>query len=346
MDYSAISEGGPVDGVVKPSEGTLPCAKDTVDDTDLLDSYSRAVIDVVDHVGPAVVGIFVGKRGSPRNPEESGAGSGVIIAPDGYILTNDHVVAGAREIAVRMGDGHQYPASLIGRDSATDLAVIRAHALGLPYAVLGDSTALRTGQLVVAIGNPFGFQSTVTAGVVSSLGRALRSREGRLIENVIQHTAPLNPGNSGGPLVTSQGFVTGINTAIIAVAQGIGFAIPSNTAETVLTHLMTKGRVRRGSLGLTGQTVPIRRRLVHHFGLAKHSGVEVVDLEKRGPGEQAGLKGGDIIVGIDSNPISGIDDLHRYLSEGTIAVRMQLSILRDEKIITVIITPRELTGSS
>ncbi|MDD1674973.1 MAG: trypsin-like peptidase domain-containing protein [Methanomicrobiales archaeon] len=346
MDYSAISEDGPVIGVVKPSDSAQPGMRETADDTDLLDSYSRAVINVVDHVGPAVVGIFVGKRGSPRNPEESGAGSGVIIAPDGYILTNDHVVAGAREIAVRMGDGHQYPAALIGRDSATDLAVIRVHALGLPYAVLGDSTTLRAGQLVVAIGNPFGFQSTVTAGVVSSLGRALRSREGRLIENVIQHTAPLNPGNSGGPLVTSQGYVTGINTAIIAVAQGIGFAIPSNTAETVLTHLMTKGRVRRGSLGLTGQAVPVRRRLVHRFGLASHSGVEVVDLERHGPGEQAGLRRGDIIVGIDGTPIGGIDDLHRHLSEGTIAVRLNLSVLRGVEMITVPTIPRELTSSS
>jgi S1-C subfamily serine protease len=271
-----------------------------------------------------------------------GAGSGVVIAPDGYILTNDHVVAGAREIAVRLGDGHQYPATLIGRDSATDLAVIRAHATGLSYALLGNSSTLRAGQLVVAIGNPFGFQSTVTTGVVSSLGRALRSREGRLIENVIQHTAPLNPGNSGGPLVTSQGCVTGINTAIIAVAQGIGFAIPSSTAASVLTLLMTKGRVRRGSLGLSGQAVPVRRRLVHRHGLARNSGVEVMDLERRGPADKAGLRTGDVIVGIDGAPIGGIDDLHRYLIEGTIALRMHLSVLRGEELITIPIVPREL----
>jgi S1-C subfamily serine protease len=292
-----------------------------------------------------VVGIFVGKRKSSRNPEESGAGSGVVIAPDGYILTNEHVVNGAKEIAVRLGDGQQYTATLIGQDSATDLAVIRAHAAGLPYAVLGDSTALRAGQLVVAIGNPFGFQSTVSAGVVSSLGRALRSREGRLIENVIQHTAPLNPGNSGGPLVTSDGLVCGINTAIIAIAQGIGFSIPSSTAETVLTHLMTKGRVRRGSLGLSGQTVPVRRRLVHRFGLAKHSGVEVVDVVRRGPGEHAGLRAGDIIVGIDGIHIGGIDDLHRILSDATIAVRMNMAVLRDEELLTIPIVPGERADS-
>ncbi|MGC2433190.1 MAG: trypsin-like peptidase domain-containing protein, partial [Desulfobaccales bacterium] len=218
-------------------------------DLELLDAYSRAIVKVVEEVGPAVVGITTGSPSPRQAAEQAGAGSGVLIAPDGYILTNDHVVAQARLLQATLEDGRTLAGEIVGTDPATDLAVIRVNAAGLPFASLGDSAALRVGQVVIAIGNPFGFQSTVSTGVVSALGRALRSRAGRLIENIIQHSAPLNPGNSGGPLVDSRGRVVGVNTAIIMMAQGIGFAIPANTAKWVVSQLLTHGRVRRGYLG-------------------------------------------------------------------------------------------------
>src|SRR5574340_862095 len=243
-------------------------------DLELLDAYSRAIIQVVEEVGPAVVGISIGVQSPRQAAEQAGAGSGVIIAPDGYILTNDHVVAGAKLLRATLEDGRTLPAEVIGTDPATDLAVIRVNAAGLPFANLGDSAALSVGQLVIAIGNPFGFQSTVSTGVVSALGRALRSQSGRLIENIIQHSAPLNPGNSGGPLVDSRGRVVGINTAIIMMAQGIGFAIPANTAKWVVSQLLTHGRVRRGFLGLAGRPRPLERRLVRYHHLSADSAVE------------------------------------------------------------------------
>ena len=310
-------------------------------DLDLLDAYSRAVTRVVDDVGPAVVGVVVGRRAPPRHPEQEGAGSGVLIAPDGYVLTNNHVVDGARRLAATFTDGTQVAARLVGRDPATDLAVIRADASGLAYASLGDSTTLRVGQLVIAVGNPLGFQSTVTTGVISALGRALRSREGRLIENVVQHTAPLNPGNSGGPLLDARGQVVGINTAIIMMAQGIGFAIPSGTARWVASELIVNGRVRRGYLGIAGRERPVSRRLVRYHNLARERVVEVVSVEADGPGGQAGLRDGDLLVAVNEQAVSSVDDLHRFLAGWPLNGPMVLTILRGAERLAVNVTPVE-----
>jgi S1-C subfamily serine protease len=293
-------------------------------DVELLDAYSRAVIQVVDAVGPAVVGIFVGRQ----EQDQAGAGSGVIITPDGYILTNDHVVHGADKIGVRLCDGASLSAQLIGTDPATDLAVIRVTASSLPHATLGDSVALKVGQLVIASGNPFGFQSTVSTGVISALGRALRSQEGRLIENIVQHTAPLNPGNSGGPLVDSRGRVVGINTAIIAMAQGIGFAIPSATAKWVVSQVLLHGRVRRGFLGLAGRPRPLERRLVRFHQLAGDFAVEVISITPKGPAAQGGLKVGDLIVAINDLSVASVDDMHRFLAEWPLGQGVTVTALR------------------
>ncbi len=297
-------------------------------DLELLDAYSRAIIQVVEEVGPAVVSITIGVQSPRQAAEQAGAGSGVIIAPDGYILTNDHVVADARLLHATLEDGRTLAAEVIGTDPASDLAVIRVNAAGLPFASLGDSAALRVGQLVIAIGNPFGFQSTVSTGVVSALGRALRSRSGRLIENIIQHSAPLNPGNSGGPLVDSRGRVVGINTAIIRMAQGIGFAIPANTAKWVVSQLLTHGRVRRGYLGLAGRQRPLERRLVRFHHLSHEYAVEAISVDPKGPAAQAGLQEGDLIVAISGQPLSSVDDLHRFLAEWPIGEPVALTIIR------------------
>jgi S1-C subfamily serine protease len=297
-------------------------------DSELLDAYSRAVITVVEAVGPAVVGIFAGKNDSEKGIDPMGAGSGVIVTPDGYLLTNHHVVEMSDRLQVTLKDGATMGATLVGSDPPNDLAVLRAEGTGLPYAALGDSGGLRAGQLVIAIGNPFGFQSTVSTGVVSALGRALRSREGRLIENVIQHTAPLNPGNSGGPLVDSRGRVIGINTAIIPVAQGIGFSIPANTARYVVSQLLTLGRVRRGYLGISARQRPVDRRLVRYHRLPLDTAVEVVSLEPGGPAASAGIQPGDIIVTLNGKAVGGIDDLHRILGEEEIGAPRTLVVLR------------------
>ncbi len=312
-------------------------------DAELLDAYSQAVIGVVEAVGPAVVSIDVSgsKRRSRRGPEAEGAGSGVVIAPDGYILTNSHVVHNAGRLATTFTEGTQTKATLIGEDPATDLAVVRAEASGLPYAPLGDSSALRVGQLVIAMGNPFGFQSTVSTGVVSALGRALRSREGRLIENIIQHTAPLNPGNSGGPLLDSRGRIVGINTAIIWMAQGIGFAIPASTARWVVSQLLTHGRVRRGFLGIAAQERPLHRRLVRFHNLVSERAVEVASVEPAGPAHQAGLRVGDLIVTINERPVTSVDDLHRFLAEWPIGRPVVLTVLRGQEQLVIQVTPAE-----
>ncbi len=313
-------------------------------DVDLLDAYSRAVINVSEAVGPAVVGISIGKERGGEALGEAGAGSGVIIAPDGYILTNDHVVHSADRLTATLPDGSKHNAVPVGTDPGTDLALIRANASGLPYATLGESSLLRVGQLVIAIGNPYGFQSTVSTGVVSALGRALRSREGRLIENVVQHTAPLNPGNSGGPLVDSRGRVVGVNTAIIAIAQGIGFAIPANTAKWVVSQLLTHGRVRRAYLGISVRQRPLDRRLVRYFQLATEEAVEVISVDSRGPAGGAGMKEGDIILAANDQAIRSVDDLHRFLAEGFIGRPVTITVLRGKEQFKMEVTPGEASA--
>jgi len=306
-------------------------------EAELLDAYSRAVIAVVEAVGPAVVGVARGERGSG----EMGSGSGIVVAPDGYVLTNDHVAGGASRLRVTLESGVELDGTLVGGDPATDLALLRAEASGLPYAQLGDSSELRVGQLVIAIGNPFGFSSTVSTGVVSALGRGLRSRDGRLIEAVIQHTAPLNPGNSGGPLVDSRGRVVGINTAIIALAQGIGFSVPAKTARWVVSELLTHGRVRRGYLGLAGQQRPLSRRVVRHFDLPVESGVAVMGLDAEGPAARAGLREGDVILSVAERPTASVDDVHRILSTWPLGQPVRIVFLRGVERLEVEAIPSE-----
>jgi len=324
-----------------PANGSCRIKSEDAPDVELLDAYSRAVIAVVDTVGPAVVGISVRTPANGSIPEQGGAGSGILIAPDGYVLTNDHVVQGADVISVTLQDGTSLDAALVGTDPATDLAVLRANGSGLPYATLGDSGTLKAGQLVIAIGNPFGFQSTVSTGVVSALGRALRSRDGRLIENIIQHTSPLNPGNSGGPLVDSRGRVVGVNTAIIVMAQGIGFSVPANTARWVVSQLLTSGRVRRGSLGLAAQQLPLNRQLARFYHLENINGVEVVAADKHGPAYQAGIRERDLIVSINGHAVESVDDIHRILSEWQIGQALPLVLVRGKERLEFEVAPTE-----
>lgn len=308
--------------------------------TAVLDSFSNAVTTVVSAVVPAVVGIVVRmSSGRPGVPGElGGTGSGVIIAPDGYILTNSHVVAAAESLTVEFADGNSRAATLIGDDPSTDLAAIHVDASGLPYAVVGDSDGLQVGQFVIAVGNPLGFDSTVSTGVVSSLGRTLRSRQGRLIENIIQHTAPLNPGNSGGPLVNSRGQIVGINTAIIAMAQGIGFSIPSNTASWVLSQLLKHGRVKRGYLGILGGTRRLDRRLVRFLNLTNELAVELQSVDSEGPAARAGMAPGDLIIAIADTEVKSVDDLHRFLTDWPVGKSVRISAIRgrDRREFTVI----------
>jgi S1-C subfamily serine protease len=308
---------------------------------ELLDAYSRAVVTVVESVGPAVVSISVGGKQDREMADQVGAGSGVVIAPDGYILTNDHVVRNTKNLRVRLTDGTSLSAALIGKDPATDLAVIRANASYMPSSILGSSDRLRVGQLVIAMGNPFGFQSTVSTGVVSALGRVLRSTRGRLIENIIQHTAPLNPGNSGGPLVDSSGKVVGINTAIIAMAQGIGFSIPADTAKWVVSQILTHGRVRRGFLGIAARQRPMDRRMVRFHGLDINDAVEVLSVESQSPAGLAGLRAGDLIVAINGSDVQSVDDLHRFLSDWPIGRPVEIDVVRGQSRRVLVIVPKE-----
>jgi len=319
----------------------LPIAAEVPDEAEVLDAYSRAVVAVVEQVGPAVVSIAAGGRTAPGRAERTGAGSGVLITPDGYVLTNSHVVHAAGRLEVALTDGRALGATMVGDDPATDLAVIRVSASSLPAATLGQSATLKVGQLVIAIGNPFGFQSTVSAGVVSALGRSLRGAAGRLIENVIQTDVALNPGNSGGPLVDSRGRVVGINTAIIAIAQGIAFAIPVDTARWVVSELLTRGRVRRAYLGLTGRTRPLDRRLARLVGLTQETAVEIVAVEPASPAAQADLREGDLVVGLDGGPVTRIDDLHRALAIQVVGVSIALRIVRAGTPLELTVTPVE-----
>ncbi len=311
-------------------------------DAELLDAYSRAVIGVVERVGPAVVSIQAGWRLRGRGVHRGGAGSGVIIAPDGYILTNSHVVHEANHVEATLTDGRDLEANLVGEDPALDLAVIRVQeTVRLPYAGLGESASLRAGQLVIAIGNPLGFQSTVSTGVVSSTGRFWRTEEGRLIDNIIQHTAPLNPGNSGGPLVDSQGRVVGINTAMILGAQGISFAIPADTVTWVVSQLLQYGRVRRAYLGIAGRPLRVDRRLAQFLQVASERAVEVMVVEFGTPADRAGLREGDLIVAVNGRAVTSIDDVHRFLAEWPIAHSTTLTIIRGTERLELTIVPTE-----
>ena len=313
----------------------------------LLDAYSRAVIGAVETVSPSVVNIEVSQRnpgrGDGRRPGKDlqGNGSGFLFTPDGYLLTNSHVVHNATRMLVSLPDGRQFGAELIGDDPDTDLAVVRIDAPDLVPVKLGDSEAVRVGQLAIAIGNPYGFQYTVTAGVVSALGRSLRSQSGRLMDNIVQTDAALNPGNSGGPLVNSRGEVIGVNTATIMSAQGLCFAIGINTAKYVAMKLIKEGKIRRGYLGLGGQNVPLPRRTTRLFQITNESGVYVSSVEPDSPAQRAGLKEADILVAYDGQPVGHIDDLHRLLTEKRIGIPTSITLLRKTEKLNLMITPAE-----
>ena len=317
---------------------------DAPSDSALLDAYSNAVISASEKISRSVVKIDVAQAGRSRSGEpreRQGGGSGFVFTPDGLILTNSHVVHGATRIQVSFSDGHRFPAHTIGDDPATDLAVIRIDAPQIVAAPLGDSQKLRVGQLAIAIGNPYGFQYTVTAGVVSALGRSLRSYSGRLIDDVIQTDASLNPGNSGGPLVTSDGRVVGVNTATIMGAQGLCFAIGINTAKFVAGRMLRDGRIRRAYIGVEAQTAPLHRRLVRFYDLLQESGVIVSAVTPGSPAQRAGLREGDVIVALDGKAVAGVDDLHRLLTDAHVGVSSSLTVLRWTQKLELQVVPQE-----
>ncbi len=312
--------------------------EDSSDDRELLDAYSRAVIGAAETVSPSVVNIETRHR--LRGREAGGSGSGFIFTPDGFILTNSHVVHGAARIDVTLSDGRRCRADLVGDDPDTDLAVIRIDTPNLPPVALGDSGQIRPGQLVIAIGNPYGFQCTVTSGVVSALGRSLRAQSGRLIDNVIQTDAALNPGNSGGPLVTSRGEVIGVNTAVIRGAQGICFATAINTAKFVAARLIKDGFIRRGHIGVVGQDVALPRRVVRFHNLPVESGVRVEEVLAGSPAEAAGVLRGDVIVAFAGRPVAGIDHLHRSLTEMQVGARCEIGMIRGVEKLQLAVVPQ------
>src|SRR5438132_2532557 len=306
-------------------------------DIALLDEYSRTIVSAVDRVAPSVVNIELRANGS-----RGGSGSGFIIAPDGFILTNSHVVHGAREIVVNLSNGRESRAYLVGDDSDTDLAVIRIDAAQLSHVRLADSETLRVGQIAIAIGNPLGFQASVTAGVISALGRSMHAQSGRLIDNIIQTDAALNPGNYGGPLANSAGEVIGVNTAVIRPAQGICFAIASNTAKFVAGWLIKEGRIRRGYIGVAGQTSPLHRRVARFYHLANESGAMVVSVEKASPAEQSRIWPDDEIVAFNDEPLATVHDLHKRLVGDLIGTPCKLTVLRGTEQLTIYVTPAEM----
>jgi S1-C subfamily serine protease len=309
-------------------------------DEQLLDAYSTAVVNAVDLVGPSVVKIDVStisRRGRPRE----GSGSGLVFSPDGLILTNAHVVEHASKVAIRFAEGTRLDASIVGADADTDIAVVRANGMGLPWRPLGDSSRLRPGQVVIAIGSPYGFQHTVTAGVVSALGRSLRSRSGRLIEQLVQTDAALNPGNSGGPLVTSLGEVVGVNTAAILGVQGISFAVPINAARRIASLLIRDGRVRRSVIGIAGQDVAVPRHIMRAHGLPQERGVGITQVTDGSAAEQAGARRDDVIVEFAGMRVESVDDLHRLLTEERIGEPQHVLVLRGGERRTLVVVPRE-----
>jgi S1-C subfamily serine protease len=335
------------DNDIKPV-ANHPEGPGALEDDALLDAYSRAVISAVEKVSPSVVnieghredaGMFRRGRDGPR-----WTGSGFIFTPDGFILTNSHVVHGTSEIGVTLPDGSRFPARVAGDDPHTDLAVIKIDGSGLPYAQFGNSDALKVGQLVIAIGNPFGLQCTITSGVVSGRGRSLRAGSGRLIEDIIQTDAALNPGNSGGPLVTSRGEVVGVNTAMILPAQGLCFAIPSKIATFVASRLVRDGKIRRSYIGVVGQNAALPRKAAVALGIKRETAVLVVSVEEGSPAQASGLDGGDYILAMDGRPIASVDDLHRMLTEEKIRTPSVLTVLRRAGTVEIAIVPDELGG--
>lgn len=307
------------------------------EDRGLLDAYSQAVTRAVERAAPSVVHVAV--RSAGRRGE--GGGSGFVLTPDGFLLTNSHVVRGSASVTATLADGSRWPARLVGNDPEADLALLRVEAGGLAPIARGDSRALRVGQLVVALGSPYGFQATVTAGIVSALGRSLRASSGRLIDNVIQTDAALNPGNSGGPIVDHRGAVVGVSTAAVLPGQGLCFAIPLHTAERVVAALIRDGRVRRARIGVGGQTVSIPRALARHNGFTSERGVRVLSVEPGEPAASAGLLRGDVIVGLDGSPVSEVDDLQRLLDETAVGRALRLSVLRLTERRELVVVPRE-----
>jgi S1-C subfamily serine protease len=327
-------------GSAQPSSGIPagPAAAGTLPDHELLDSYSRAVVDVVDTVAPAVVHVAVAGARNGRRAE--GSGSGVVVSPDGLILTNNHVIDGAKEITVSLSDGRKFGARALGRDADTDLAVLRGETgETLPVARLANSKAVRAGQIAIAIGNPLGFQSTVTAGIVSAVGRSLRAQNGRLIGDVIQTDAALNPGNSGGPLANSAGEVIGINTAVIMGAQGICFSVASNTALHALTQILAHGRVRRARIGIVAEQMSLPARIAYRAGLSQQSAVRIREVQADSPASSAGLKTGDILVRLDGEAVTGVDDLFRMLDERRIGRDVTATVVRSSGLSDVAVRP-------
>jgi S1-C subfamily serine protease len=323
----------------EPTRSNGP-AGGVVTDDQLLDSYSQAVVDVVDSVAPAVVHVEVSGVRNGRRSE--GTGSGVLVSPDGLILTNNHVIDGAKEVAISMSDGRRFSARTLGRDPDTDLAVLRGETSEtLPSARLANSKSVRQGQIAIAIGNPLGFQSTVTAGIVSAVGRSLRAQNGRLIGDVIQTDAALNPGNSGGPLANSAGQIIGINTAVIMGAQGICFSVASNTALHALTQILAHGRVRRARIGIVAEQVPLPPRVAYRAELKQSSAVRIREMQPDSPATQAGLLTGDLIVRLDGEPITGVDDLFRLLDERRIDRNVTVTVVRSTGLNEVQLRPVE-----
>ena len=336
-------DGPPFDFVQAPDDSGVAAMPRTAGDAALLDAYSLAVTRAVATVAPAVAHVRV-ERASGRRGTQQGSGSGFLIAPDGYLVTNSHVASGASAIEVTLSDGRTAVAAVVGDDPDSDIAVLKVGAGDLAWCRFGDSSRLQVGQIAIAIGSPYGFQHTVTAGIVSALGRSMRAESGRLLDNILQTDAALNPGNSGGPLIDARGTVIGVNTAVIRTAQGICFAIAASTAERVTVALIREGRVRRAWLGIGGQTLVLPRRIARHFALPGESGVRVESVERGSPAALAGIAAGDVIVTIDGVAVGDIDDLQRVLAREAIGRALEVTAVRRDRLVRVLVTPRERTA--